>query len=141
MIKLKKKHTVFLLVLLCLVALFLIDFGISKTYKFELVECSEEVVYADNSRPVTFTVSVKQGKSPADGHSLYAVVKGGGKLQANRVKTDENGIARFTYYPYTSNIFIPAQPVRIEIIDESNSIFFEVNASFAIDIDLQEKIR
>ena len=138
---LKKKILSFLAVLLVLTALFLTDFAISETYRFSLVAQSEEIVYADNSRPVTFTVSVKRGDDPAKEHSLYAVVDGGGRLMANRVKTDENGIAEFTYYPYTANAFIPVQSVRIEIIDESNSLFFEVNAKYTIYVDLQEKPR
>lgn len=88
---------------------------------------------------MTIEIRLTRFGESVEGHSLYAVAVGGGSLKANRVLTDENGMVTLIYYPYTSNRFMPAQPVNIEIIDESNSFIFEVNAEFSVTLDLKDK--
>lgn len=138
-IKNHKKMFVCAVVVLVIAALFGMDIIISKTYTLKLESISEEVVYADNKIPVTVQISLTQFGKPIAGHSLYAVAEGGGRMKANRVMTDENGIAEFIYVPYTANRFMPAAPVTIKVIDESNSLVFEVNATVSVTLELVEK--
>jgi len=138
-IKKHKKLFACLIVAVVIAVCFGVDLGISKTYKMEVVAMSEEVVYADNKRPVTIDVVLTQFDKPIANHNLYAVAVGGGRLKANRVRTDENGMASFVYVPYTANRFMPAEPITINIVDESNSIIFEVNAKYSFVIDLVDK--
>ena len=138
-IKKQKKLFVCLLIVAFIAVFFGIDFCIAKTYKMEVQAMSEEIVYADNKKPVEIDIALTRFGKPVEKHNLYAVAEGGGRLKANRVRTDENGVASFVYVPYTSNRFMPAAPITIRIIDESNSIFFEVNAEYSFVIDLVEK--
>lgn len=138
-VKKHKKLFAFAIVVVVIAVIFGIDFCISKTYKMEVNSMSEEIVYADNKRPVTIEILLTQFGEPVEGHSLYAVAVGGGRLKANRVLTNEKGIAEFVYVPYSSNRFMPAVPITINVIDESNSWVFEVNAKFSTVIDLVDK--
>ena len=135
----RKKLLITGVVIALIAVLFLVDFAISRTYSFQLESVTPEVVYADNKQPVTIEIRLTRFGESVEGHSLYAVAVGGGSLKANRVLTDENGMVTLIYYPYTSNRFMPAQPVNIEIIDESNSFIFEVNAEFSGTLDLKDK--
>ena len=138
-IKKHKKLFIGIVAIVVIAVLFGVDYCVAKTYKMEVYSMSEEIVYADNKKPVTIAISLTQFGKPVEGHSLYAVAVGGGRLKANRVLTNEDGIAEFVYVPYSSNKFMPAVPITINVIDESNSWVFEVNVEFSTVINLVDK--
>lgn len=123
----KKFRTLFIVlgILVFCGALWLVDLGVSKLYRIEVVSIPEQTV-AGNQAVFTVRVTDLQGR-PKEGHLLAAVTYGTGSFLAYRVETDEEGLATFTYYTLPESRYNPAMDIDIQIRDESNSVFFEVN--------------
>lgn len=117
------------------------DYVRSRSFHMEVVAVSPEKPVASTKERVTVTVKLTRRGQAVEGHTLYALALDGGTMRGNRIVTDGDGIAVFTYVPYTSSRLMPAMPVRIEVSDESNSVFFEVNAKLLLTVDLQEPER
>ena len=140
-----KKYTKYFIII-CLViicsVIYLFDFLIARSYDFEILSMTPEFKYADPNIPVDISIRLSRNGVPVSGHDLYALPTGdniAGVFKQNRIRTDENGIANFTYYPYRATMFVKAAPVDIKVIDESNSVIFVINAEFIFTIDLVEQ--
>lgn len=137
-----KNHTK-LFVFICLAVLtccgLLFDWGWSYTYKLEVVGVSPEKPVADSRQPVEIVVRLTHFGAPVEGHSLYLLPQNGGTMSANVLKTDAEGKAVYTYYPYTETFLMKAQPIDFYCHDEDNSIIFEINTKLKFTIDLQSK--
>ena len=137
--KYKRILIVILAIAVAFGALALFDFVRSETFKIEVVSVSPEKPVADVRQQVEIKLRVTHGGNSVAGHSLFAISKGGGTFKGNRSETDEEGIATFTYVPYTATSLQPAKPITISVIDESNPVFLEINTKFEFVIDLQPK--
>ena len=137
-----KNHTK-IFVCLCLVAVVLcglgFDYARSKTFKLEVESITPENPVADNRQPVEIVITLTRFGKPIEGHTLYLLPQNGGSMVKNVVKTDEKGRATFTYNPYSETFLMKAQPVTFYCHDESNSIFFEINANITFVINLRSK--
>ena len=111
----------------------------SKQFNIELVTINPDVIEADGQTEVKITTRLTDNKGkPVEGHDLFAIPIGGGSLRANRVTTDADGLVVFTYHPYRASNIMEAKDVTIRVIDESNSVFFEVNTSKEFTLHLVE---
>ncbi len=137
--KLKRTLIAVLAIVVVFCALLTFDTIRAKTFHIEIVSITPEKPIADVREPVEIKLRVTHDGKGVEGHLLFAVSKGGGTFKGNRSETDADGIVVFTYVPYTETMLQPAKPVTISVIDESNSIFLEVNARFEFQIDLQSK--
>lgn len=117
------------------------DYLRSKTFHIEIVSISPDSPVADGETPVTIEVLITKNGKPIEGHNLYMFPVNGGTMKQNRVKTDSNGCAIFTYYPYRSTVLMPAKTINMRCYDEDNSIFVVVNAVTDFDINLRERER
>jgi hypothetical protein len=108
--------------------LFIFDFARSRLFTISLVEVTPNPIHADGATPVTVRARVTRGGNGVAGHDLFIVSHYGGNFVPYRVTSDENGEVTYLYYPYKANSLIPLKDVPIEITDQSNSIFMEVNA-------------
>jgi hypothetical protein len=117
---------------------FLFDLGVSKLYTIELFEVDPSPVYADGITPVNLKVRLTKGGKPVEGHDLYMMCLDGGQVNPYRVRTSGSGEAMYTYYPYKASSFHPAQDVRFNVSDESNSFIWEVNAQATFALPLVE---
>lgn len=137
--KLKKTLIVVLAIVLVFGAFAVFDTVRASTFHIEVVSVSPEKPVADVRQQVEIKLRVTHGGKAVEGHSLYAVVSGGGNFKGNRSETDADGIATLTYVPYSETNLRPAGPVTISVIDESNSIFLEINTKLEFVIELQPK--
>lgn len=135
----KRTLTILLIVAVILGGLAAFDVMRAQTFDISVVSVSPEKPVADVRERVQIKILLSRHGKPVKGHSLFAIPKNGGALKGNRVETDENGLAMFVYCPYTETKLQPAKPVTIEVIDESNSVFFEINARLSFRIDLQPR--
>ncbi|MDR1902722.1 MAG: hypothetical protein LBQ88_10635 [Treponema sp.] len=124
-----KKVYGFLIFILVVGVFYLFDFVHSKLYTIDLVEVTPSPIPADGVTPVTMKARLTRGNKPVAGHDLYIFSYEGGNFAAYRVQTNEAGESVFTYYPYRVSSINPLRDIRIQISDESNSIFLEVNAA------------
>jgi hypothetical protein len=108
--------------------LFIFDFVRSQLFTISLVEVVPNPIHADGATPVTVRARVTRGGKGVAGHDLFIVSHYGGNFVPYRAASDENGEVVYTYYPYKANSLIPLKDVPMEITDQSNSIFMEVNA-------------
>ena len=108
-------------------------------YEMGVYSISPEEPVADVKQPVEVKIKLTRDDKPVEGHTLFALAMDGGQMRGNRAITDKDGIATFTYIPYTENRLLPAKPLIIEVSDESNSVFIEVNAKFEFYINLKGK--
>jgi len=133
----KRKLVITAAVLLTLSLLVGYDVYRSKQFHIELIAMDPKQAPADGQSPVSlrFRLIDNEGQ-PVEGHSLYALPRGGGIMSANRTVTNGEGEVVYTYYPYKASTLMPAKDVEVRIIDESNSVFFEINASTTITIPL-----
>ena len=121
------------------VLLYTYDYLRMKTYAMEMYSISPEEPVADVKQQVTVVIKLTKNGVPVKGHTLFALAMDGGQMRGNRSVTDEYGMAAFTYIPYTESRLLPAKPVRVEVVDESNSVFIEVNAKYEFYINLKGK--
>ena len=138
----KRKIQIKYIVAAALVSVFslfyLFDFLWAKTYKVEVVSVSDENPVASNGERVEIAVRVTHFGKPANGHVIFALPSDG-RMLAFTTLTDEDGVATLTYIPYTANAFLPVHDVEIRIRDQSNSIFWEINAY--TDLELKMRAR
>ncbi|MFD0715801.1 Ig-like domain-containing protein [Paenibacillus sp. GCM10027626] len=133
----KRKLVITVMVLLTLSLLAGYDVYRSGQFHIELVAMDPKEAPADGQSPVRLQLRLTDSKGrPVEGHSLYALPRGGGIMSASRTLTDAEGEAVYTYYPYKASALQPAKDIEVRIIDESNSIFFEINASTTVTIPL-----
>ena len=118
--------------------MFAFDYFWSKTYEVEIVSVSNYTPYADQSERVEITVKVTHFGKPMVGHSMFAL-QDAGRMMNYTDTTDENGLATFVYVPHEVSKFEPNPKldVYIRIRDESNSIFWEVNAYNVVELNLK----
>lgn len=115
------------------------DFIKSKTVEIQVVSISAEPAEATPDKPVDIQVRLcsKDGEGIAD-HNLYAITQSGGSFQKYRVKTDADGYATFTYYPYKLLSYQTPTDAIILIRDESNSVFIEVYPTLELSLKMIE---
>lgn len=106
---------------------YLFDYLWAKTYTVEVVSVSDENPVASNDERVEIVVRVTHFGKPMSGHVIFALPSDG-RMLAFTTLTDEDGVANLTYIPYTANAFLPVHDVEIRIRDQSNSVFWEINA-------------
>ncbi|WP_188997324.1 Ig-like domain-containing protein [Paenibacillus nasutitermitis] len=135
----KKKLAITLVILALIFLCAGYDVYRSKQFHLTLVSMDPGQAPADGQTPVSLVIKLTDSKgSPVEGHSLFAVPKGGGILSASRVVTDRAGQATYTYYPFKASKLQPVKDVVLQIVDESNSIFIEVNTKTSVTIPLVE---
>ncbi len=121
------------------IGMYSFDCARAKTFKIEVLSVSPEEPVADGETPVVIKVKLTRNGASVSGHYLYMLPLNGGTMQANRVKTDENGCAEYVYYPYRATVLMPAKRVTIRVYDEDNSVFMVVNACKDFEIELKEQ--
>lgn len=137
--KLKRTLIAVLAIVLVFGAFALFDTVRAQTYTIEVVSLTPEKPVADVRQQVQIKLRVTKKGKGVEGHSLFAISKNGGTFKGNRAETDEEGVASFIYIPFSATSLQPARPVTISVIDESNSVFLEINTRFEFVIDLQLK--
>lgn len=130
------KYIVIAVLVLILGCMWIYDSIRVNSYKIELSYIDTMTPVADNSKPVNMKIRITRRGKPQAGHSIFILPLDGGRFAAYRALTDEAGEASFLYHPYSSTSLLPAKPVRIQAIDESNSTFIEVNAKLVFSLDL-----
>lgn len=124
-------------IVLAVVLLVGFDYYRSTTFKLEVVELSPQPAPADGKSPVTLKVRLTNADGhPVQDHILFGLSRNGGLFSANRARTDANGEAVYTYYPYKASTLQPAKQVKIDIFDESNSVFIEINTKVTAELEL-----
>ncbi|MBO6262824.1 MAG: hypothetical protein J6N93_00945 [Clostridia bacterium] len=134
--KIKVKYIVAAAIIAVFSAFYLFDYLRAKTFTVEVVSVSDENPVASNDERVEITIRVTHFGKPVEGHVIFALPSDG-RMLAFTTLTDEDGVATMTYVPYTANAFLPVHDVEIRIRDQSNSVFWEINAY----TDLQLKMR
>lgn len=122
-----KKLRIFVTVCAVLLLLTGYDAVRAKMFQIELVEITPNPSVADGQTPVTITLQVLDYKErPVEGHILFGIAKNGGMFQAQRARSDADGIVIFTYYPYKVSAVRPLVDAELQFQDESNSVFIEI---------------
>ncbi len=110
----------------------------AREFTIEVVSVTPEIGVADGQTPVTVELMVSRKGTPCEDHILYGMSLNGGSFRAKRVKTDENGIATFIYYPYFKSELNDLVDVNLHFEDESNSLFIVVSAELDIVLPMTE---
>lgn len=112
-----------------ILAFYLADVLIARSYRFELIETSSDVFVADGQSTVKITVKLSRRGKPVEGHTIY-IYASNGTLPSSRMVTDADGLIQFRYVPYVyfNEELTPLEDVTIYLQDESNSIVFMVCA-------------
>ena len=134
----KRKLVILLIIALMLFLSWGFDSIRAKEFTIEVVSMSSEYGIADGQTPITIELRVTYNGEPCEDHILYGLSLTGGSFRAKRVKTDENGIATFTYYPYYKSVLNDLVDVTLHFEDESNSILVVVPAELDIVIPMVE---
>ena len=133
-----KKKLIMTSIFVAIIAVFFaVDYLISLRYQIEFVSLTPNPAYADGETPVKIRVRVTKGGAPVEGHTMSALSLNGGRFDAYRILSDENGEAEFTYFPYLASALVPAQDVTIQVRDESNSVFIAVPAKTLFELPLK----
>jgi len=127
---LKKKIISLLAVVLVFVVFWTFDYYRSKEFRLEYFDVTEQPSPADGETEVDFIIRATQNGEPVSGHDLFGIIYGRGGFKARRVRTDENGEALFTYLPFVAHSEDEIRDILFKIMDESNSLFIEVNAAY-----------
>jgi len=135
-----KKGIIFLLSVAAVIgALTLFDYVRSRSISIEVYEITPQTVVADPHEPVLIKLRVTKNGKSVNNHDITCLVMGGGNVKADRVETDANGIAEFTYYPYS---FIPKineeSTVKLLFKDVSDSVFIAVQKEKYIGINVKK---
>ena len=95
-------------------------------------------VVADGSKyKIIVRITDKKG-NPQVGHSLRVVIlEGGGNINPGRSTSDENGEIELSFQPLRASKYSPACDVKIEIKDESNSVFFMISTELVYEIQVE----
>lgn len=125
----KRKWVITLCVIALVAGITIFDVVRSYGFKINLVSINPNPVTADGQTPVEIKVKLTDNNGvPVEGHNLFAFPRNGGQFKASREKTNKDGTAVFTYFPYKASAVMDVKDVIIDIIDESNSVFIEVNS-------------
>lgn len=132
-----KQLKVLLVMLAIFAVLYGFDFIKSKTVEIQVVSISAEPAEATPDKPVDIQVRLcsNNGEGISD-HNLYAITQSGGSFKSYRVKTDADGYATFTYYPYKLLSYQTPTDAIILIRDESNSVFIEVYPTLELSLKM-----
>ncbi|MHB1454680.1 MAG: Ig-like domain-containing protein [Saccharofermentanales bacterium] len=135
----KKKLLVILSCAILFGAFYLFDYIWAHQFAINLISVSPDPAEADGQTPITISVQLtdKHG-NPVANHSLFAFSLGGGMFKANRELTDKEGKTEFTYFPYRASAMMDLKDVEIRVIDESNSVFIEINTTNTFTVRLVE---
>lgn len=137
--KSKTKYIVLAIFLLILVVTYAFDYIRCTTYTLE-VTASETEPYASSSERVKIRIRISRFGKVQSGHKVFAM-QSAGSLDTYIGYTDDDGLVDFVYTPYDSSEFVPAGEVTITIRDESNSVFWEVNAVTTLVLNLREPLQ
>lgn len=110
----------------------------AKTYEVSAVYISDETPVASNTERVEIVVQIKHFGKPMENHEVF-VLPSAGSMLAYTALTDKDGMATFYYIPYTASVFNPVQDVTLTIRDQSNSVFWEINADTEVLLKLRQK--
>lgn len=136
------KNRTKLLILLVVALLMLGGWGFdvlwARAYTVEVISVSPDPGIADGQTPVTIRVRVTRGSRACQGHILHATTLNGGSFKADRVTTDDGGLAEFTYYPYLKSRLNTLTDVNLIFEDESNSFFISVPAQTQLLLHMVE---
>ncbi len=137
----KKKMLIFLIIAIIFGIMALYDVYRSKQFMLHVVSTSPQPAVADGATPFFLDVQLLyKDKMPVKGHDIYALSMNGGSFERYRLRTDENGMVNFKYYPYASSFLQKAEDVEIQFMDQSNSVFIIVNAKSATKIRLVDPV-
>jgi hypothetical protein len=135
----KKKLIIFLSMALIFVLLYTYDYIRAQTFSIIVESISPQPAPADGQSPVNITVVLKdKNGEPVEGHTLYAYSLNGGVFKSNREITNSEGKAEYIYFPYRVSLLMELTDAHIRVIDESNSIFVEINAQENFEIILMK---
>lgn len=143
--RLSKKVIVMLVIFGIILFATLFDIIWKNTYSMTVVSCTPEKPMCSGSEAgetetFEFIINVSRFGKNIPGHNLiaYALVEGesAGGFFENVAKTDENGCATFIYYVYMQYPFTEVKPVTFYIMDESNSIFIEINLDMTFEVEV-----
>lgn len=135
----KCKIPIILAIICVITGMVVFDYVRSLMFHIEVVSISPSPVAADGESPVTVVLKLTNHKGkPVEGHNLFALPKNGGSMKANRVVTDSEGLAEYTYYPYRLTNLTKLEDVNVDVKDESNSVFIEIGAKTSFTIPLIE---
>jgi hypothetical protein len=134
-----KKLKVFLVTLGIIVIIVAIDLIKLSTVEIKLNKITPEIAEGISTKPVEIIICVKDksGKGLSD-HNLYALTLGGGSWESYYSKTDENGNAKFIFYPYDLPEYQQPRDIEVQIRDESNSIFIEMYPTLTFNIKIKK---
>ena len=131
-----KKTIVIATLALVMVTLYGVDFLIARQYRIDVIDVTPESTYADGKSEVQLVVQVIKGDEPQREHLLSAIAINGGDMKSRRVVTDENGMAKFIYYPYVATSFSELRDTVLRISDLSNSVFISVPTQMEVKIKI-----
>lgn len=125
----KKKLRILLIIIGVLALMTLFDVYRSNQFNIKVISVDPQPAFADGQTPVNIKLKLLyKDKKPVEGHDIYGVSKNGGSFNAFRVRTDKNGEAEFLFYPYKASVIRKAQDINLEFLDQSNSVFIEINS-------------
>lgn len=134
--KIGVKYIIAAIIIAIFSAFYVFDIIWAKTYDVKVVYVSDETPVASNSERVEIIVQVMHFGKPMSNHEVF-VLPSAGSMLAYTALTDEEGKVSFYYIPYTSSAFNPAQDVVLKIRDQSNSVFWEINANTELVLKLR----
>ena len=134
--KIGVKYIIAAIIIAIFSAFYIFDSIWAKTYEVKVVYVSDETPVASNSERVEIIVQVMHFGKPMSNHEVF-VLPSAGSMLAYTALTDEEGKVSFYYIPYTSSVFNPAQDVILKIRDQSNSVFWEINANTELVLKLR----
>ncbi len=130
-----KKFIVIIAIICVLGGLFFYDFFASKSYKYENISATNEVITADGVSPTKFTVRLTKDGQPVAGHTIN-VVASNGTLRSSRIVTDGAGEIVIIYYAflYLNDKLTPMEDVTFTLSDEDNSSIIMVPARYSFTV-------
>ena len=134
--KIGVKYIIAAIIIAIFSAFYVFDIIWAKTYDVKVVYVSDDTPVASNSERVEIIVQVMHFGKPMSNHEVF-VLPSAGSMLAYTALTDEEGKVSFYYLPYTSSAFNPAQDVVLKIRDQSNSVFWEINANTELVLKLR----
>ena len=134
--KIGVKYIIAAIIIAIFSAFYIFDSIWAKTYEVKVVYVSDETPVASNSERVEIIVQVMHFGKPMSNHEVF-VLPSAGSMLAYTALTDEEGKVSFYYIPYTASVFNPAQDVILKIRDQSNSVFWEINANTELVLKLR----
>lgn len=125
------------IIIAILAGLYTFDYAVSKSYEIEILSITPSGdIVADGKSVVEIKIRLTRGDAVIARHKMVAVPKGGGSLKNSKILTDQNGEVTFQYTPYLASDYVEAKPAKIEIFDDSNSIFISVPKRIEIILNL-----